>query len=115
MCVIYHFCSSVLIAYATGERQKETSELRDRLEKETSSLKDALNDEIKARELDRDNFQSQLGKIEKEAQNERNELQRLLDKEREERINQANEMDTYFRCIISLDYFSFPMIFCQIT
>ena len=93
LCVIYHFYSSVLIAYATGERQKETSELRDQLEKETSSLKDALKDEIKARELDRDNFQAKLDKLEQEAKDERVELQKQLDKERDERTNQAKEMD----------------------
>ena len=92
---------SILIIQIVGERKKETSELRDRLEKETSSLKDALKDEIKAREIDRDNFQAQLHKLEKEAKNERNELQKQLDMEREERTNQAKEMNEYFRCIIN--------------
>ena len=56
-----------------------------------------MQNEIKARESDRDNFQVQLQTVEKEAKNERDELQRQLEKEREERINQAKEMDDYFR------------------
>ena len=80
-----------------GERQRETSDLRDRLEKETTALKDALQNEIKARESDRDNFQAQLEKLENDSRKERNELQNQLDKERNDRINQAKEMDDYFR------------------
>ena len=80
-----------------GERQRETSDLRDRLEKETNALKDALQNEIKARESDRDNFQAQLEKLENDSRKERNELQNQLDKERNDRINQAKEMDDYFR------------------
>lgn len=80
-----------------GERQKEASELRDRLEKETLALKDALNNEIHARVSDRKDLQAQLDKLAKESKDERDELQKQLDKEREERTNQAKEMDDYFR------------------
>ena len=67
------------------------------MEKETSDLKNALQKEIKHRESDRDNFQAQIKKLEKEARDERKELHDLIDKERDERANQAKEMDDYFR------------------
>ena len=53
--------------------------------------------EIKDRESDRDNFQAQIKKLDKEARDERKELHDLIDKERDERANQAKEMDDYFR------------------
>ena len=64
-----------------------------------------MQNEIKARETDRDNFQAQLEKLENDARNERNDLQNQLDKERDERINQAKEMDDYFRYIQNAKYF----------
>ena len=63
-------------------------------------MKDALQNEIKARESDRDNFQAQLEKLENDSRKERNELQNQLDKERNDRINQAKEMDDYFRYVL---------------
>ena len=70
-----------------------------------------MQNEIKARETDRDNFQAQLEKLENDARNERNDLQNQLDKERDERINQAKEMDDYFRYIQNAKYFFNTMFF----
>ena len=71
-----------------GERQRETSDLRERLEKETTALKDALQNEIKARETDRDNFQAQLEKLENDARNERKELQKQLAQQQQQVVAQ---------------------------
>lgn len=78
-------------------RVKEANEIRRRLDNELSDLRDKLAAEEEKRESAVCCLESQLSELRNDFQGERDALKDELDRERHERIQQAQDLDTYFR------------------
>jgi len=80
-----------------ADRERETAELRDRLDKETKDLRDKLSQEIQDRKADRDRLEAAITENAKSGDDKYNDLKDMIVQERDERKDQASNMDDYFR------------------
>jgi len=81
----------------TADRERETAELRDRLDRETKDLRDKLNQEIQERKDDSDRLQSAINSNAKNGDGKFKDLMDMIVQEKDERTDQADKMDDFFR------------------